>query len=346
MAGLLDAVRTRIRELHMSPKTCKAYRKWILEYCEFYRDGAEWPRVREMGAAEVQAFLSHLANHRDVSVASHEQAFYALVFLYRQVLKQPFEGVRSDRPVKPENIPVVMSAGEVARVLNLMPEPWRLMAEIMYGSGLRISEAASLRLKDVDLDNRMFSVWHSKHNRSRTVPMPESIVGKLKSRIEDSLRWHARDSADGVGGVMMPRLDNESEPLRSHKPYDYWLFCADRISRDPESGRMARYHLTEDHCRDVVKQAASDAKVMKRITPHILRHSFATHLLMSGVNIREIQRLLGHADVSTTMIYTHVSVFADQATPNPLDMLARSLENPRRRAVGSDAPRAVRLRTG
>jgi integron integrase len=322
MPSLKEAFWSKINELHRSPKTGKAYWQWIQEFCEFYR-GADGKLVspKTLGKEHVEAWLSHLANHKRLSESAHEQAFYALLFLYNKVCNQPLEGVRSERPKPKENVPVVMTHQEVATVINQLSHPYKLLSQILYGCGLRRSEAVSLRLKDLDFGNKQVVIWHSKHKHSRTVPMPASIVPQLRKQVDEALAWRRHDESSGMGGIIIPRGD-ATKRTASFDAKWYWLFCSGKLSRDPISGRIARYHLDDKHLGDQVSQAAKKADLLKRITPHTFRHSFATHLLLAGVNIREIQRLLGHRDVSTTMIYTHVSLYADQTTPNPLDRLA------------------------
>lgn len=320
---LREAFDKRMRELHRSPKTAKAYWKWIREFCHFYGDENGKPvSPRTLHNQEVEAWLSHLANNRKVGESAHSQAFYAMVFLYSEVLQNPLTGIRSDRPKPPQTIPVVMSVMEVQRVLAELHGPYLLMARLMYGCGLRRSEVLALRIKDLDFDNRMIFVWNSKHKQSRTVRMPESIVADLQKQIEESLDWQKYDVQQGFGGVMRRGLDSRGQRKPTLDRIWYWVFCSGKLSRDPESKCIARYHLDDSHLGSQVTQAVKRAGVMKRATCHTFRHSYATHLLMNGVNIRQIQRALGHQDVSTTMIYTHVSLIADKNVMSPLDQLS------------------------
>lgn len=322
MKTLREAFWSKIRELHRAESTGKSYWTWIQEFCEFHRDAnGRLVSPRTLGKEHVQNWLNHLASVRRVSESAHEQAFYALLFLFNKVCEQPLEGIRSERPKPKVNVPVVMTQDEVVRVLGQMKGTYKLLAQIMYGCGLRRSEATSLRRKDVDLGNQMLTIWHSKHKHSRTVPIPRTIMPALESRMEESLRWKTWDEESKTGGVIVPRGSAD----RRKPTYDarwYWLFCSANLSVDPISGKMGRFHIDDKNLGDAVSQAAIDAGIAKRVTCHTFRHSFATHLLMAGVNIREIQRLLGHRDVSMTMVYTHVSLFADQTTPSPLDRLA------------------------
>lgn len=322
MADLLkDAFWSKIRELHRSEKTAKSYWQWIRAFCDAHRDkDGRHLSPRTLGKKEVQDWLSDLAN-KGASESSHEQAFYALLFLYNKVYDQPLKDVRSERPKPKVNVPVVMTHHEVGSVIQHMRGSYQLLAQLMYGCGLRRGEALALRLKDIDIGNGMLTVWHSKHKHSRTVPLPQMIIPALRRKIDESLRWQKSDKDDGTGGVIIPRGRYENRKPSFDADW-YWLFCSAVLSRDPMSMRIARNHLDDKHLGDKVTNAARRAGLLKRITCHTFRHSYATHLLMLGLDIRSIQRLLGHRDVSTTMIYTHVSLLADQATPNPLDRLA------------------------
>jgi integron integrase len=321
MATLKEVFWAKIHELHRSRNTGKSYWNWIEEYCRFYagKDGVP-VSPRTLGKDDVVNWLNYLTNHKRVSESAHEQAFYAILFLYNKVCNMPLECVRSERPKPKVNVPVVMTQDEVARLIGKLAGYYRLLGLIMYGCGMRRSESLSLRLKDVDIGNRMFSIWHSKHKHSRTVPMPESIVPALQRQIDYVLKLKESDSNSGTGGIIIPRGD-VTRRKASFEAAWYWLFPSEKLSRDPESKQIARYHLDDTHLGSVVRNAAKQAGLVKRVGCHTFRHSYATHLLLAGVNIREIQRLLGHRDVRTTMIYTHVSLFADRTTPNPLDRL-------------------------
>lgn len=327
---LQEAFDKRIRELHRSPKTAKAYWKWIREFCHFYRDeNGRSVSPRTLHNKEVEAWLSHLANNRKVGESAHSQAFYAMVFLYTEVLRKPLTGIRSDRPKPPKTVPVVLSVLEVQSILAELHGPYLLMARLMYGCGLRRSEVLSLRVKDLDFANRMILIWNSKHKQSRTVRMPESIVADLQKQIDESLSWQKYDAGQGMGGVMKRGLNSRGEMKPTFDPIWYWVFCSGRISRDPESKCLARFHMDDSHLGQQVTDAVKRAGVLKNATCHTFRHSYATHLLMSGVNIRQIQRALGHQDVSTTMIYTHVSLIADQNVRSPLDSFPSLMSQPR-----------------
>jgi integron integrase len=321
MTTLKEAFWAAIRKNHNSLKTAKSYWRWIRLYCDFYRqeDGtAVSPRT--LGKPEVEAFLNHLTNHKQLGESAHEQAFYALLYLYSKVYDTPLEGVKSVRPSQKVNVPVVMSHAEVASVLDCLDEPYKLASQIMYATGMRRSEVLKLQLKDIDFGNGMFTVWHSKHKHSRTVPLPDCLVPAIERRMKEALMWQRHDSSERTGGIIIQRGDVEKRKA-TFDPTRYWLFCSSKLSRDPITGKIGRNHLDDDNLNDMVKDAAKAAGVMKRITCHTFRHSAATHWLIAGVNIREIQRLLGHRDLASTQIYTHVSLIADKLTPSLLDRL-------------------------
>lgn len=246
MTTLKEAFWAAIRKNHNSRKTAKSYWRWIRLYCDFYRqeDGtAVSPRT--LGKSDVEAFLNHLTNHKQLGESAHEQAFYALLYLYGKVCDTPLEGVKSVRPTQKVNIPVVMSHDEVAAVLDQLEEPYKLISQIMYATGMRRSEVLKLQLKDIDFGNGMFCVWHSKHKHSRTVPLPNCLVEPIKRRIQESLMWHRHDSSERTGGIIIQRGDVEKRKA-SFNVNHYWLFCSSNLSRDPITGKIGRNHLDDD----------------------------------------------------------------------------------------------------
>jgi integron integrase len=326
---LRQAVHVKMREQHKSPNTEKSYWKWIHEFCWHYQEKGSPANPKDLGHHEVEAWLSHLATVRGVSASAHEQAFYSILWLYNQLIEKPLTNLNATRAKNStQKIPVVFSHDEVARVFAELKGQYLLAAQIMYGAGLRVSEVSKLRLKDVDLDNRMFMVWDSKHKGSRTVPIPETLVEPIRNRAKLSLNRRRLDIANKNGGCIPPRLDNQGTRRPTHDWRMYWLFAGPRICRCSETGQLGRGRMMEGTVSDHVTAAVRRAGIPKMASSHVFRHSFATHQLLDGVNIREIQRLLGHADVSTTMIYTHVSVFADKHLPNPMDRLAAMRPRP------------------
>ena len=300
---LLDRVRIAIRARHYSRRTEEAYVGWIRRYILHHRK----THPAAMGAEEVNAFLTHLAVEARVSAATQAQALSALVFLYRHVLDDPLpwldEIVRARRPAR---LPAVLSREEVAQLLGQLRGTPRLAASILYGAGLRLLEALRLRVKDVDLAARLLVVRHGKGGKDRRTMLPDSLRGALQTQIGVVKRLHARDLSRGYGEVWLPdALSRKYAGAAKELAWQY-LFPASKISFDSESQSWRRHHLDESAVQRAVKEGVRGAGIDKPAGCHTLRHSFATHLLEDGYDIRTIQELLGHADVKTTMIYTHV----------------------------------------
>ena len=312
----------KIAVLHYADSTEKIYWSHIVDFLRFSKRAGEWVKPEELGARDIEAWLTYLAVKRHVAESTQEQALHAVLFLYRKVLGIEIEGVDAVRSTKPQNIPVVMSIGEIVRVMAQMRGVTLLIAQIMYGSGLRISEAASLRVKDLDFDNKTIIVWHSKHKKTRTVPMPQAIVDSLRSQVKQSIKWAERDRESNTGGVFPPKMRGVDCTKPSFDAKFYWLFCSSSLSPHPKYKRIGRAHIDADNVGRNVANASKRAGVMKRVGCHTFRHSFATHQLNAGVDIRTIQKQLGHADIRTTMIYTHVDCIGHQSIGGPMDRLA------------------------
>lgn len=319
----------RIHTLQYAQSTGENYWGWIIKYLKFHRDGENWISPEKLNGQDVERYLTHLAVDKHVAESTQSQAFAALVFLYREVLQLPFENVNAKRARKPMNLPVVLSIDEVIRLLDQLRNHHRTLAELMYGCGLRVSEAVSLRVKDVDFDRKIISVWHSKHKRSRTVPLPNRVVEILKHQVKQAEKFCQWDKADGIGGVPLPKAFEDKSSSARFDVRWYWLFCSGQLSRDPLTKKMGRYHIDKDNVGRVVREASIAAKINKRVGCHTLRHSFATHLLDQGTDIRRIQKLLGHSSLETTMIYTHVSKDVATSTESPLDRLDENNQNRR-----------------
>jgi integron integrase len=260
-----------------------------------------------MGAAEVTAFLSSLAVDDDVSASTQNQALVAILFLYREVLGETLpwldDVVRAKRPAR---LPAVMTAREVAAVLRELGGVPKLMATLLYGSGLRLMECARLRVKDVDFDMRQITIRDGKGGRDRRTVLPDTAIAPLRSHLNDVRAQHERDVSRGAGFVELPDALRRKLPSAPREWIWQWVFPATRTYVDRVTGERRRHHLHESVLQRAVKEAARRARVPKRVTCHTFRHSFATHLIESGYDIRTVQELLGHRDVSTTMIYTHV----------------------------------------
>ncbi len=313
---LLDQVRELCRVRHYSPRTEKAYIHWIKRYIYYHNK----KHPKDMGAAEINAFLSYLATFRKVAASTQNQALNALVFLYSQVMKiDPGDFGDVVRAKKPKRLPVVLSRGEVAAVLeNLHGEPW-LVGGLLYGSGLRLMESIKLRVKDIDFERGELMVREGKGRQDRRTMLPQSLIDPLQKHLRKVSSIHEHDLAAGYGDVWLPGALARKYPNAGKEWGWQYVFPASRRSRDPESGIMRRHHTFETNIQKAIKIAARTAGMTKKIGPHTFRHSFATHLLESGYDIRTVQELLGHKDVRTTMIYTHVLNKGGKGVRSPLD---------------------------
>lgn len=278
---------------------------------------------RDMGQPEVEAFLTMLAHERKVSPATHRQALNALLFLYKQVLAQDLPWLQSiGRPPERKRIPVVLSVEEVQSVLALMDGVEGLLARLLYGTGMRLNEGLSLRVKDVDFDRQVIVVRSGKGAKDRVVMLPRTLVEPLREQLARSRALWSTDRAAQCNGVFMPFALEAKYPRAGQSWAWHWVFPSDGLSIDPQTGIERRHHLFEERLSRKLKRAVAQAGIAKHVTVHTLRHSFATHLLKNGTDIRTVQELLGHSDVSTTMIYTHVLKVGASGTASPLDALA------------------------
>jgi integron integrase len=314
---LLDRVRHVIRARHYSPRTEEAYVGWVRRFVRFH--GRRHPR--EMGEPEVAAFLMDLSSRRRVAGSTHNQALSALMFLYREVLGcGPGWGRGFVPAVRAVRVPVVLTRQEVAAILNRLPEPSRLVCELLYGAGLRLLEGLTLRIKDVDVSRKEIRARDAKGRRDRITVLPRFILARLRTHLDSVRRQHERDLKAGHGSVTLPDGLEVKYPAANREWAWQWVFPATRHYRAP-TGERRRHHLHESVVQRAFHEALRAADVAKRASCHTLRHSFATHLLESGYDIRTIQELLGHADVSTTMIYTHVLNRGAGGVRSPLDDL-------------------------
>lgn len=313
---LLDKVRARLRVKHYSLRTERAYVGWIRRF--IVANGRRHPR--EMGEAEVTAFLTRLAVDGQVAAGTQNQALAALLFLYREVLgiELPWmsEVVRAKRP---RRLPVVLTRDEVARLLAMMDGRNWLAAALMYGTGMRVMEALRLRVKDVDFAAREILVREGKGGKDRRVPLPVRLVGPLQGAIEHASTLHALDLEAGFGEVWLPAALARKYPAAARETGWQYVFPARHRARDPRDGHVRRHHLDEAVVQRAVRTARVRAGLVKPATCHTLRHSFATHLLEAGYDLRTIQELLGHQDVATTQIYTHVLNRGGRGVVSPLD---------------------------
>jgi integron integrase len=313
---LLDQLRDAIQNKHYSYSTEKTYVHWAKRYILFHNQR----HPAEMGALEIEAFLSHLAQETNVSASTQNQAFNALLFLYRNVLQIelaiPIHALRAKRA---QHLPTVLSRTEVNQVLSGMQGLHQLMARLLYGCGLRLMECLRLRVKDIDFEQSQVVVRDGKGEKDRLTMLPASLVEPLKAQIVFVKQQHERDLANGYGSVELPYALARKYPNADKELSWQYVFPSDRLSTDPRSGITRRHHLDPSGLQRAVKTAAKLAKINKPVSPHTFRHCFATHLLEAGYDIRTVQELLGHKDVKTTMVYTHVLNRGPKAVRSPLD---------------------------
>jgi integron integrase len=316
MSKLLDQVRDQCRSLHYSIRTEEAYLKWIREFIVFH--GKRHPAL--LGASEISQFLSYLARERNVAASTQNQALSALLFLYRQVLNQTIEWVENvERAKKPQRLPVVFRREEVRAVLSYLRGEMWLMASLLYGSGLRLMECLRLRVKDVDFPRLQITVREGKGNKDRVTMLPASLVEPLQRQLVRARTLHEADLLEGFGRVYLPFALARKYPNAEKEWGWQYVFPASKLSVDPRTGETRRHHLAETTLQKAVKEAIRKTGIHQPGSCHTLRHSFATHLLEDGYDIRTIQELLGHADVQTTMIYTHVINRGGKGVKSPLD---------------------------
>jgi len=316
---LMDQVREVLRYHHYSYRTEKTYCDWIVRYIKYF--GAK-KHPRDMGKTEIDTYLSHLATERKASASTQRQALNAIIFLYRHVLDQPIEEqiepTKAKRHTRP---PVVMTKNEVQRVFTQMQRNHLLMAKMLYGSGLRLMECIRLRVQDLDFERNLIYVRGAKGNKDRTTLFPKSIQPDMRHQLEKVKRLHDEDLAQGYGGVYLPEALARKYPQAAQEFRWQYVFPAKRRSVDPRTSIERRHHVLESGLQKAVKVAVDRAGITKRVGCHTFRHSFATHMLEDGVNIRVVQELMGHADVKTTEIYTHVMEKDISATLTPLDSM-------------------------
>ena len=314
---LLDQVRDVLRTKHYAYRTEQSYVDWIRRFILFHNKR----HPQEMREAEVEAFLTHLAVERHVSASTQNQALSAILFLYRHVLKSPLaESIESVRAKRSTYLPTVLTVEEVRLLLQHLEGLPQLMAKLLYGSGLRIIEGLRLRVKDLDFGQSQIIVRDTKGDRDRVTMLPQSIQELLQAHLLQVKQLHGDDLNQGYGEVYLPYALDRKYPKAGREWIWQYVFPAKQRSVDPRSGIVRRHHLEEGYLQRSLKKAAQNAGVAKKVSCHTLRHSFATHLLQNGYDIRTVQELLGHKDVKTTMIYTHVLNKGGFGVRSPLDL--------------------------
>lgn len=319
---LLDELRRALRARHYSLRTEEQYIYWVKNFIVF--NGKRHPR--DMGAPEVTQFMTHLAADRQVAIATHKQALSALMFLYRHVLGQELPWMTEIvRPKADRRLPVVLTQQEVQQVFAQLSGVQLLIAKVLYGTGMRITEALRLRVKDIDFGHRTLVVREGKGAKDRALMLPDALVQPLRLHLPQVHQVWDADRQSGVGPVWMPDALARKNPNAGLSWQWFWVFPQAVLSVDPRADKERRHHMQDQMFQRHFKQALGKAGIAKQATPHTLRHSFATHLLQSGYDIRTVQDLLGHADVSTTMIYTHVLKIGGGGVRSPLDLMGAVL---------------------
>lgn len=314
---MLDVYRDVIRRKHYAFRTEKTYIEWVRRYILFH----DKRHPKEMNIPEIEAFLTHLAVDRYVAASTQNQALAALIFLYREVLKIDLDphAINAVRAKKPVRLPSVLTKDEALHVISAMSGEKQLMAQLLFGSGLRILDCMRLRVKDIDFQQRRLIIRSGKGDHDRISVLPKMVVEPLNAHLVRVKHQHQDDLAKGFGGVFMPSALDSKYPNAAYEWIWQYVFPSKTLSKDPRSGEIRRHHISASMLQKAVHRAAKLSGIPKRISPHTFRHSFATHLLESGYDIRTVQELLGHKDVKTTMIYTHVLNRGGLAVHSPLD---------------------------
>ncbi len=318
---LLDRIKTKIKFKHYSQNTENTYVYWIKKYILFHNK----THPEKLGKREIEQFLSHLVTARNVSAATQNQAFNALMFLYNQVLELPLhnQNINALRAKQRIHLPTVLSTNEVKHIIDQFPDNnYKTIIQTIYGCGLRLSEVLRLRIKDIDFDYNRMIIWDSKSLNDRSLPLPKKLVENYKQIISINNKQHQKDLKEGFGTVEMPNALARKFPNANKEFKWQYLFSMSKVSKDPKSGVVRRHHVLESTFSRNLKKAVIKSGINKKITAHTFRHSYATHLLQAGIDIRTIQELLGHKRLETTMIYTHVvKELSQQNRFSPLDYL-------------------------
>jgi integron integrase len=319
-ARLKDQFHEVARFKHISWRTEETYWSWVVRFLKFHRRNGGWRHPREIAPVEISAFLSHLATDRNVAASTQNQALNAVIFLYREILHLHVVEIGGfERAKRPARLPEVLSRDETKKVLACVAPEYQLPLRLLYGTGMRLMELLRLRIKDVDFARGQIMVRGGKGGKDRATMLPESLRADLTTQVERTRAIWEKDAREKFAGVSLPDGVEKKFPNAGREWLWQYLFPATNLSREPQSNRRLRYHLQEDNLQRAMKAAVTRIEISKRATCHTLRHSFATHLLESGTDIRTVQDLLGHKDVTTTQIYTHVMQKPGLGVRSPLD---------------------------
>jgi integron integrase len=328
--SLEQELRKKLRAQNKADSTANAYWGWVRKFVLFARARrGEWVHPKDLGERQVEIWLAHLANDLDVSANTQNQAFSALCYLYRHVLKRPLENVSALRAKRPDRIREVIDQSEIVALFNELRGPALLAARMMYASSFRIGEIGRIRIKDISFERHQIAIRGAKGEKDRVVGFPDVLHEAVQKQIESMRVLWKSDVAEGLNGVSLPHAFGRKSPS-AHRQFAWWyLFSADRYSKDPITGKLFRHHQDMGHVARQIKEAAERCGFSKRVTSHCLRHSFATHSLENNVPVHVVQKLMGHTDIRTTETYLHVSKDGATAAKSPLEMLAHELANPR-----------------
>jgi integron integrase len=319
---LKDDLFAVVRTKGYSRKTAQTYWVWIESFLRWARNASgQWRKPSEMGEREVTNWLTWLATKRQISPTSQNVALQSVLFLYRELLQRDLVGIDAVRSKQPQRIPTVLSREEVGRMFSGLKGQPLLIAQLLYGCGMRIGEALSLRVQDVDFGNSQITIRQAKGAKDRVVQLPQTLAEPIRSQLAIVEQWHRSDTEAGVCRAPLPFAFARKYPAAEKQLHWCYLFPSHQLSKCPETGRIGRWHVDESNFTRSLRIAAVKAGIRKRVTSHCLRHSYATHMLNAGVDIRSIQKLLGHQDVRTTMIYTHVDNCGPATVVSPLDRL-------------------------
>lgn len=321
-SALLDRLQQVVRRRGYSRGTGRTYRVWCESYLRWLkRDRGEWTHPETAGRDDVGRWLTHLAVDTNIAPTTQNLALQSVLFLYRECLGITIQDVDALRAKRPKQLPTILSPAEVSRLLQNLNGTPLLLAKLMYGTGMRISEAVSLRIKDVDFDNKQIMIRGAKGAKDRIAVLPNMLTDPLLKQVDLARVYHSKDKKDGCCRVELPYAMARKSKWAASQFIWFWVFPSRKRSKHPEEGWTGRFHVNQSSIGRSISAAALRAKIPKRVTPHCLRHAFATHMLNTGTDIRTLQTLLGHADVRTTMIYTHVETAGPSSEASPLDRL-------------------------